>query len=86
MKVSFTIVGDEQQTRKKEGATMKQKEKKTCPVCHGEKVIAGICECSAEWRGTQRQSNNDWADCKCTPEQGCAICKGTGLVEPDQKK
>jgi hypothetical protein len=61
---------------------MKQDKKMTCPVCHGEKVIAGICQCSAEWRGTQ--SDNGWEDCQCTPELGCTTCKGTGLVEPGQ--
>nr|MBF0223370.1 ankyrin [Desulfobulbaceae bacterium] len=64
---------------------MKQKDTNTCPVCHGEKVIEGICECNEEWRGTQRQSDNEWDDCKCTPELGCTNCNGTGLVEPDQK-
>lgn len=54
-------------------------QKKTCPTCHGEKVIAGVCECDAEWRGTQ--VDDEWQECQCTPEQKCQACNGTGYVE-----
>lgn len=53
-------------------------EKKVCPTCNGKKVIPGTCECDSEWRGTQ--SDNEWAECQCTPEVECPACKGTGFV------
>ncbi len=53
-------------------------EKKTCPTCQGKKVIAGICECSSEWRGTQ--ADDEWQDCQCTPELECPTCHGTGYA------
>ncbi|MBU0729205.1 MAG: ankyrin [Proteobacteria bacterium] len=52
-----------------------------CPACRGEKIIHGVCECSTEWRGTQK--GDDWEDCQCTPEQECKTCKGTGKVKSD---
>lgn len=54
-------------------------QKTICPACDGKKVIEGICECNIEWRGTQ--SDNEWQDCQCTPEQECTTCHGTGVVD-----
>ncbi len=53
--------------------------KKVCPTCQGKKVVEGICECSMEWRGNQGE--NEWEDCRCTPDQECVNCHGTGYVE-----
>jgi hypothetical protein len=60
---------------------MTQKNMKICSTCKGKKVIEGICECSMEWRGTQKEDN--WEDCQCTPEQECPSCQGTGFVQFD---
>lgn len=56
-----------------------EKTRKECPQCCGEKVIAGVCECSSEWRGTE--SDDGWDDCQCTPEITCPACGGKGYVE-----
>lgn len=53
--------------------------KKTCSTCQGKKVIAGVCECSSEWRGNQ--AGADWQECQCTPEQECPTCHGSGYEE-----
>ncbi len=53
--------------------------KKPCPVCQGKKVISGVCECGSEWHGTQ--IGDEWLECKCTPEQECPTCHGTGYVK-----
>ncbi|MBE9520524.1 MAG: hypothetical protein IME97_05285, partial [Proteobacteria bacterium] len=45
------------------------------------KVIGGVCECSSEWRGTQ--TGDEWEECRCTPEEECPNCNGTGSVEAD---
>jgi len=58
---------------------MEQKTKNTCPTCEGQKVFKGVCECSQEWRGNQKDDIGD--DCQCTPDQECATCHGTGVVE-----
>jgi hypothetical protein len=50
--------------------------RETCPTCDGNKVIAGVCECSSEWRGTQE--GDEWQECQCTPDQECPACKGSG--------
>ena len=60
---------------------MAQKNMKICPICQGEKVVEGVCECAMEWRGTQK--GDDWEDCQCTPEQQCTACQGTGFVQFD---
>lgn len=62
---------------------MSQENKKICPVCQGKKVVAGTCECNAEWRGTQK--GDDWEECQCSPEQPCAMCMGIGFVDIDKK-
>ncbi len=51
---------------------------RVCPLCKGEKTIAGTCTCDMEWRGTQGES--EWSDCKCTPSEVCPTCDGTGVV------
>jgi len=61
---------------------MTQQTKKVCPTCQGKKVISGICECSMEWRGTQK--GDEWEDCQCTPEQECQTCSGTGFVDENK--
>ncbi len=54
--------------------------KKVCPTCEGKKKIQGTCQCSSEWRGTPR-ADGGWDDCRCTPEQECPTCGGTGYVK-----
>ena len=54
--------------------------KKICPICQGGKTIKGVCQCSSEWRGNPRVDGG-WDDCRCTPEQKCSTCGGTGYVE-----
>jgi hypothetical protein len=49
-----------------------------CPLCKGEKTVAGTCTCDMEWRGTQL--GEEWNDCKCTPDEKCPNCNGTGVV------
>ena len=60
---------------------MTQEGKKQCPTCNGKKVIGGVCECSTEWRGTQKE--DEWEDCQCTPEEECPNCGGAGYVDAD---
>ena len=63
---------------------MTQVKKKICPLCQGKKVVAGTCECNAEWRGTQK--GEDWEECQCSPEQQCAMCKGLGYIDSADEK
>lgn len=58
---------------------MNEKEKKICPECKGKKVIPGKCNCDMEWRGNQL--DDEWNDCKCSREEECPICHGTGYVD-----
>lgn len=58
---------------------MTQENTSICPTCAGKKVIPGRCECSMEWRGTQKGDN--WEDCQCTPEVRCPTCHGTGFIK-----
>ncbi|HBI16080.1 MAG TPA: ankyrin [Desulfobulbaceae bacterium] len=60
---------------------MSQDQKKVCPTCNGAKEIAGSCECSSEWRGSQ--VGEEWQDCQCTPTIPCPTCNGTGFVKAD---
>lgn len=53
-------------------------QEKTCPQCHGDKVIPGTCTCDMEWRGSQLE--DEWSDCQCTPNETCPTCKGAGVV------
>ena len=53
--------------------------KEPCPTCKGEKVIAGVCECSSEWHGIQ--VGEEGQDCQCTPEQKCPTCNGSGYAD-----
>lgn len=55
-----------------------QNGKMACPLCNGEKAVAGFCTCDMEWRGTKQGS--EWKDCRCTPAQTCPTCKGTGTI------
>lgn len=55
-----------------------QNPRELCPTCQGKKMISGVCECNMEWRGNQTE--DDWEDCQCTPDQECPTCKGTGYV------
>ncbi|MFH7326803.1 ankyrin [Desulfurivibrio sp. C05AmB] len=59
---------------------MSEKNQKICPECKGKKVIPGNCTCNMEWRGTQLL-DDQWDDCKCSREEECPICHGTGYVE-----
>ncbi len=63
---------------------MSQEKSMVCPVCQGKKVVKGTCECDAEWRGSQL--GDAWEECRCSPEEKCYACKGTGLIEVDEKK
>lgn len=53
--------------------------KKVCPTCQGKKVVSGSCQCSMEWRGNAREDGG-MDDCRCTAEQKCPTCGGTGHV------
>jgi len=58
---------------------MTKQEKQTCSTCLGKKVVPGECQCSMEWRGTQK--GDEWEACQCTQEQTCPACGGTGYQE-----
>lgn len=62
---------------------MTRENRTICPVCQGKKVVAGTCECNAEWHGTQ--IGDDWDDCQCAQEQQCVMCKGTGLIDAEER-
>ena len=53
--------------------------KEPCPTCKGEKVIAGVCECSSEWHGIK--VGEEGQDCQCTPEEKCPTCNGSGYAD-----
>lgn len=53
---------------------------KICPTCQGKKVINGTCQCSMEWRGNPREDGG-MDDCRCTAEQKCPTCNGTGQLK-----
>ena len=61
---------------------MTRENRTICPVCQGKKVVAGTCECNAEWRGTRKGDDRD--DCQCVPEQQCPMCKGTGSIDEEK--
>lgn len=57
---------------------MSDDNKKVCPDCNGKKEIDGKCVCDSEWRGNQ--VDDDWEDCRCTPNITCPTCNGTGYI------
>ena len=53
-------------------------ENQICPDCEGNKIIAGECECSSEWRSFD--DDNVLSDCLCGPDIVCLTCEGTGYI------
>jgi len=52
---------------------------KVCPTCKGNKIIAGNCECNAEWRSNDKEE--EIQDCQCEPDTECPQCRGKGYIE-----
>jgi hypothetical protein len=55
-------------------------DKKICPQCKGSKIMVGLCNCNAEWRGAAAGDDSP-DDCICEPDTECPECKGKGYIE-----